>query len=88
MKRIVCAVRDSASELFGQPIFVPGRGLAVRGLEDEVNRSAPPQENPVFHHPEQFTLYELGTFDDVTGRLESCQEGPIQMVRAVDLKKS
>ena len=37
MKRAVCAVFDSAVNLYGQPIFVPSVGAALRSFIDEVN---------------------------------------------------
>lgn len=72
----VCAVRDSAADAFGRPFVVPTLGLATRSFIDEV---ANPQS--AFHsHPGDYTLFELGSFDDNTGKFESL-ESPRQIMR-------
>lgn len=81
MVRLIFSVRDSASELFGQPFYVPSRGVAMRSFADEVNRQA--VDNALNQHPEDFILFELGSFDESTGVLEPCQ--PVQVSRAKDL---
>lgn len=70
MKRVITAVRDRAADSFGQPIFTASIGQAIRAFSDEINRQAPPQENALFAHPEDFDLYELGSFDDGDGSFE------------------
>lgn len=61
----VCAIRDRAVDVFGQPIFFAHIGAAVRSFSDEVNRKV--DGNQLAAHPEDFDLYELGSFDDSTG---------------------
>jgi len=68
MKWTICSVRDSASGLFGRPIFVAALGQAVRGFADQVND--PQKEGDLARHPEDFELFELGKFDDVEGVFE------------------
>jgi len=68
MKWTICSVRDSASGLFGRPIFVAALGQAVRGFSDQVNDPAKDQD--LARHPEDFELFELGKFDDVEGVFE------------------
>ena len=62
----VCAVFDSALGAYGQPIFTPSAGVAVRSFSDEVNRGAP--DNQLNQHPEDFALFELAVFDSDSGR--------------------
>lgn len=81
MIRLICSVRDSAAELYGQPIYVPSRGVALRSFADEVNRAA--MDNPLHQHPDDFILYELGSFDESTG-LFVCHE-PQQLARGKDV---
>lgn len=81
MIRVIFSVRDSASELYGQPFFVPSRGVALRSFADEANRAA--ADNALNQHPEDFILYELGTFDESTGAF-SCHE-PQQVARGKDV---
>lgn len=62
MRLIICAVRDRAADVFGSPYFVPSVGQAVRSFGDEVNRVA--EDNVLYKHPDDFDLYELGSYDD------------------------
>nr|QJB20510.1 MAG: nonstructural protein [Microvirus sp.] len=68
---VMCSVRDAVADTFGRPFFVQSVAVAHRSFADEVNR-------PVQHgqgdsllqdHPADFELYQLGTFDDQTGRV-------------------
>lgn len=68
MKLQVVAIKDNAAQLFGRPIFVPALGVANRQFSDEVNRAA--EDNQYYKHPEDFDLYQLGTFDDETGAFD------------------
>ena len=61
----VFSVRDRALDAFGQPIFSPSTGLAVRSFSDEVNRPG----SDFNKHPEDYDLYEVGQWDDETGTL-------------------
>lgn len=65
MKWTICSVRDSAAQIFGRPVFVAALGQAVRGFADQVND--PQKDSDLARHPSDFELYELGTFDDVSG---------------------
>jgi hypothetical protein len=58
----ICAVRDQAVDAFARPYFVPTTGLAIRSFTDEVNRES--DDNQLYKHPKDFTLYELGDYDD------------------------
>lgn len=75
-KLIMVAVRDLAIQAFNRPFFVPAVGAAVRSFSDEVNRKA--QENVMSHHPEDFELWELGTFDEDSGQLS-----PVDVARCI-----
>lgn len=80
--KTVVSVFDSASRLFGQPFFVPAPGAAIRSVRDEVNRKA--VDNPLYHHPEDFELFSVGSFDDVGGHLQA-MESPVLLIRCKDL---
>lgn len=81
MKRLIFAVRDRASDTFGNPMFVPSRGQAIRSFADEVNRVS--SENILSQHPEDFDLYELGFYDDDTALFDT--HGPQQVAVGKDL---
>jgi hypothetical protein len=65
MKLNICSVKDRAADAFGRPMFVPSTGVAIRSFSDELNRSD--ADNQLYNHPDDFDLYEFGTFDDNTG---------------------
>ncbi len=60
-------VRDSAAEAFMRPFFAQSKGAAIRSFADQVNDT---DGNPIWQHPEDYTLFELGTFDELTGFLK------------------
>lgn len=86
MKRVVCAVFDRAAASYGSPFFVAAIGLATRSFQDEVNR--PAQDNQLYLHPEDFDLYELGSFDDSVGRFVNSREFPELICNGVSVKTS
>jgi hypothetical protein len=83
MKKTIVAVFDKASNAFGQPIFAPAKGVALRSFTDEVNKNY--ENNQMYHHPDDFTLYDLGMFDDNTGHFE-LHDQPKQLLTAKDAK--
>lgn len=55
-------IYDSAAQSYSNPVYMIGRGVAFRSFQDEV---AKPDSR--FHqHPDDYTLFELGSFDDQT----------------------
>lgn len=80
---LVCSVRDSALDAFMRPIFVPTAGMAVRSFQDEVKNP----DSPMAKHPEDYALFELGTFDEESGKLVNLPS-PRQLVRGSDVKES
>lgn len=84
MKLIIVAVYDSQAKAFNRPYFVQATGIAIRGFIDEVNR--PAQDNILYQHPEDFTLNELGKWDEETGEFEGTITQPVLM-RGRDAKK-
>lgn len=68
MKQVIVAVKDRAAETFGRPMFVPAIGVALRSFSDEINRNDP--NNQLYNHPDDFDLYELGSFDDSTAEFQ------------------
>lgn len=59
------AIHDAKSESFGRPLFVRAYGEAERSFRDVVNDG----KSDYAKHPEDFTLFEVGSFDDATGVL-------------------
>jgi len=68
MKMIVCSIKDRAADAFGRPFFVPSVGVALRSFQDEVNRQD--ENSQIYNHPDDFDLFELGTWFDDSGLFE------------------
>lgn len=83
MKLIMCAMKDRAADAFARPMFVPSVGVAIRSFSDEVNRDD--KDNQLFHHPDDFDLYDLGTYDDSDGSF-TINEKPIQIAIGKQVK--
>lgn len=66
MKMVICSIWDSKAEVFSQPMFFQAKGQAVRSFSDAVN-----EEGNFKKHPEDFTLFVLGEFDDNTGLISA-----------------
>lgn len=65
MKTKIFAVYDSAVGCYMQPFFMQSKGQAIRAWMDTVN-----DPKTQFHaHPADFTLFELGDYDEETGIL-------------------
>lgn len=62
---VMVAVRDRAVDAFMRPFAVPTIGSALRSFQDEVNRTA--EDNPMYKHPDDYDLFQLGTWDDNKG---------------------
>jgi len=83
MKYKVFVVFDRAGDVYGQPMFAGSAGIALRGFADEINRAD--EKNPFYMHPDDFDLFELGTYDDATAVFETSL--PRQVALGRDLRK-
>lgn len=83
MKYVICAVRDSALDAYGVPMFLVSKGQAIRGFSDQVNNPEP--NNNLNKHPEDYELFFLGTFDDAQCDFETVLK-PESLIRATDCK--
>jgi len=78
----VVSVKDRAIDAYNRPFIVPTIGAAIRSFTDEVNR----KESEMFAHPEDFDLYDMGTFCDQTGTFLPPEGGiPRVISRAQDV---
>lgn len=83
MKYKIVSIRDDAVQAFGQPMFMVALGQATRGFADEVNN----ESGPMGKHPSDYSLYELGSYDDETGKFENL-ESPRLLSRGADVSKA
>lgn len=80
---VILAIKDRAVDAYGRPMFFPAIGAAVRAFQDEINRVAP--DNTMNAHPDDYDLYEFGTFNDSTGRF-LLNVDPVQVAIGKQLK--
>lgn len=65
-RMFVFAVRDSVAGYFNPPFVTRSLGEAERGFTDAVRDP----KHPFNAHPEDYELFQLGTYDDGTGMFE------------------
>ncbi len=65
MKMMIFAIKDRATEQYGNPMFLIAHGQAIRSFTTEVNRQD--KENQLYMHPDDFDLYHLGEYETETG---------------------
>lgn len=83
MNLILIAVKDTAIDAFLPGIHsVRARGEALRNFTDTVND---PNAKQLHHHPEDFELWIVGTFDDQTGTITGTPE---RLARGKDVKNA
>jgi hypothetical protein len=59
----VYSVYDEKVKTFGNPFYKPTNPAAIRDFAD----LAKDQNTTVGRHPEDYTLYQIGEYDDQTG---------------------
>lgn len=65
MKLQIFSIYDKAAQVYNRPIFAPTVGMAARMFEDECLR----EESDIGKHPEDYVLFQIGSFDDQTSDL-------------------
>ncbi len=63
MKFNMYSIFDTASGLYSRPFFTQSDGEAMRSFSD----IAVDKEHPIGVHPEDYTLFRIGGFNDTTG---------------------
>jgi len=66
MKMMMFSILDGKSGMYNQPFPAVSRGVALRMFTDLVND----QKTAIARHPEDYTICEIGSFEDSTGLLE------------------
>jgi hypothetical protein len=78
----VYGIFDTASGIYDRPFVMQSDGQALRAFGD----IAVDAEHPIGKHPEDFSLFRLGTFNDNTGELtctgKECLATALEMVAA------
>ncbi len=66
MKLNAYTIYDVASGTYMRPFFSQADGEATRGFKD----IATDADHQIGKHPEDYTLYRIGSFNDNTGKME------------------
>jgi len=66
MRYQVFAIFDAAAEAYLPPFMLPTEGMAKRQFEIAINDD----KTQFWHSPQDYTLFELGIFDDASGTYE------------------
>jgi len=77
------AIFDKKALAYANPFYYHQKGQALRALEDSVNDP----QSPLNKHPEDFTLFHIGEWDDRTG-LVTPLANPQHVEEALAVKKS
>lgn len=67
MKMKMFSVFDAKAAFFGNPWYDQSEASAIRNFSDAVNDGSNPN-NQWFKHPEDFSLFYLGEFDNEIGK--------------------
>lgn len=80
MKLKVFAIHDSKAEAYLQPFFMANKGTAIRAITDILQQ----KDHQFTKYPEDFTLFELGEYDDSNGHMLPYPT-PIALCKAIEL---
>lgn len=61
----IFTIYDEKAKAYLAPFFLPTTGMAVRTFTDMINNP----ECAFYKHPEDYTIFKIGTFDDSLGLL-------------------
>ena len=81
MELKIVAVYDTAVAAYMRPFSVQSVGQGVRSFEDEV--MAP--DSPIGKHPEDYSLFMLGSFDERSGKI-TVEQTPVCIAKAHEVK--
>lgn len=74
------SVYDTASKMYDRPFFAQADGMALRSFGDIAVNA----EHPIGQHPEDYSLFKIGVWDDNKGKLEGmapeCLATALEMV--------
>jgi len=82
MITVICAALDKKARAYATPFFQAHVDVAIRAFKGAVNDPT----HPIAKHPEDYSLWLIGTFDDNTG-LITPHAAPIHVAEAMALKQ-
>mgnify|MGYP000193081883 CR=1 FL=1 len=73
---------DSVAEIYTKPFFIKSTPEAIREFTSEANNP----QSKLYQHAQDFTVYEIGEYDEHTGEIQTCI--PMKKICSVnELKK-
>lgn len=82
MLQEIFTIRDSKAGSFGIPFYSPTPGTAERQVRELTNDP----QSLVCKYPEDYDLYKIGTYNQLTGKIENL-DSPQHICKAISLKK-
>ena len=83
MKLKVFAIHDAKAEAYMQPFFMANKGTAIRAITELLSKS----DHQFSKYPEDFTLFELGEYDDSNGQMLP-HSTPLPIAKVIELRHS
>lgn len=83
MKLQVCAVKDLAADIYGNPFVVSHIGIAIRNFQDALNN---PDAGAMHKHPDDFDLYHIGEYNDENAKIETYEPERIASGKQLNMK--
>ena len=71
----ICSIRDSKADAWLTPMHFQSSAHALRAFGDIVNDAT----SDFAKHPEDYTIYKIGEFNDETGQIKSQVPDPIAL---------
>lgn len=84
MNLVVLAAYDKKARAYLHPFYAVHVDVGTRNFASAVNDAK--SDHPITKNPEDFALYQLGSWDDASG-LFTLLGSPVHLVEAVQLKK-
>lgn len=81
MKYQVCTIRDAQLSTYSPPFYTKTKGEARRSFRDAVNNTDP--NNMLKKHPEDFSLWAVGLWDDETGFFEKNEPELMEQAKTI-----
>lgn len=84
MNMHIFAIRDKALGAYMQPWVAQTPGQAVRMFQDELAN----KEGTMNKHPDDYDLYHVGEFNQLTGQIVPFEGGAKQLATGKNLKQA
>lgn len=78
----IYSVYDSKAEAFASPMYFQTKGQAIRSFTEAANDKS----HPIGKYPEDFTIFELGEFNDSNSRF-TLYDTPYSLGLAIEFVK-